>query len=399
MSRPILETLPALPADPIFALNTQMKADPRPNKLDLIVGVYKDGEGETPIFEAVHKAEGRINLERESKTYRGLSGNEDFNRLIPHLVLSDHAVIERATVIQSVGGTGALRLLADLIKVANPDATIWISNPGWGNHEPLFKAAGLKIAKYEYLTPDGAADGEGILRQLQAAKAGDAVLIHGCCHNPSGADLHIDTWRALGHLVVEKGLLPLVDLAYQGLGDGLRQDVAGLDRFVEIVPELLVSVSCSKNFGLYCERTGAAIVISASADAKPAITATLQTLARTNYSMPPDHGAAIVAEILGDPELRTEWEDELNAMRDRIHGVRTALADLFLEHTPDPALQAVRHHKGMFSVLPLNAAQMTRLRDEYGVYGTNGGRINIAGVSINDVPYLAESILAVMNEN
>ncbi|MGC4190707.1 MAG: amino acid aminotransferase [Thermomicrobiales bacterium] len=398
MPQPLLESLPALPVDPVFALNTQLKADPRERKLDLIIGVYKDGNGETPVFEAVHKAEQRINLERESKTYRGLSGNEAFDRLIPHLVLSNHDAIERATVIQSVGGTGALRLLGDFIKVANPDATIWISNPGWGNHEPLFKAAGLKIAKYTYLTPDGAADGEGILTQLQAAKPGDAVLIHGCCHNPSGADLYIDTWQALGKLVVEKGLLPLVDLAYQGLGDGLRQDVAGLDRFVEIVPELLISVSCSKNFGLYCERTGAAIVISASADAKPSITATLQSLARTNYSMPPDHGAAIVAEILADPELRAEWEDELNAMRDRIHGVRTALADAFLESTPDPALQAVRHHKGMFSVLPLSAAQMTRLRDEFGIYGTNAGRVNIAGVSINDVPYLAESVLAVMDE-
>ncbi|MGC4107629.1 MAG: amino acid aminotransferase [Thermomicrobiales bacterium] len=394
----LLESLPTLPADPIFSLNNQLKADPREHTLDLIIGVYKDGEGDTPVFEAVHKAEKRINLERESKTYRGLSGNAEFNRLVPHLVLSNHDVIERATVIQSVGGTGALRLLGELIHVANPDATIWISNPGWGNHEPLFKAAGLKIAKYDYLTPEGAADGEGILAQLQAAKPGDAVLIHGCCHNPSGADLHIDTWKALGELVVEKGLLPLIDLAYQGLGDGLRQDVAGLDKFVEIVPELLISVSCSKNFGLYCERTGAAMVISASADAKPSINATLQSLARTNYSMPPDHGAAIVAEILADPELRTEWEDELNAMRDRIHGVRTALADALLESTPDPALQAIRHHKGMFSVLPLNAAQMTRLRDEFGIYGTNAGRVNIAGVSINDVPYLAESILTVMTE-
>ena len=224
------------------------------------------------------------------------------------------------------------------------------------------------------------------------------MLLHGCCHNPSGADLHLETWEAIGKLVVEKGMLPLIDLAYQGLGDGLRQDVAGLDRFAAIVPELLISVSCSKNFGLYNERTGAAIVISASADAKPKVTATLQSLARTNYSMPPDHGAAVVATILADPELRAEWEEELNGMRDRIHGVRTALADTFLESTPDPALQAIRHHKGMFSVLPLSATQMTRLRDEYGVYGTNGGRINIAGVSINDVPYLAESILAVMNE-
>jgi len=395
---PLLESLPVLPADPIFALNAQMKADQRTTKLDLIIGVYKDGAGETPVFEAVHKAEKRLYDERESKTYRGLSGNAAFDRLVPHLVLSDPAVIDRATVIQSVGGTGALRLLADFIKVASPDATIWISNPGWGNHEPLFKAAGLKVAKYDYLTPEGAADGEGIVAQLRAAQPGDAVLLHGCCHNPSGADLHMETWEAIGKLVVEKGMLPLIDLAYQGLGDGLRQDVAGLDRFAAIVPELLISVSCSKNFGLYNERTGAAIVISASADAKPKVTATLQSLARTNYSMPPDHGAAVVATILADPELRAEWEEELNGMRDRIHGVRTALADTFLESTPDPALQAIRHHKGMFSVLPLSATQMTRLRDEYGVYGTNGGRINIAGVSINDVPYLAESILAVMDE-
>lgn len=395
---PLLETLPALPVDQVFALNAQLKADPRDRKLDLIIGVYKDGNGETPVFEAVHTAEERIADERESKSYRGLSGNDAFNRLIPTLVLTNPAVIERTTVIQSVGGTGALRLLADFIKVANPDATIWISNPGWGNHEPLFKAAGLKVARYTYLKADGTADGNGIIAQLQAAQPGDAVLIHGCCHNPSGADLSLETWEALGALVVAKGLLPLVDLAYQGLGDGLAKDVAGLNRFVEIVPELLISVSCSKNFGLYYERTGAAMVVSASQEATPAVKATLQSLARTNYSMPPDHGAAIVATILADPELRTQWETELNGMRDRIQGVRTALADLLLESTPDPALQAIRHHKGMFSMLPLTAAQMTRLRDEFGVYGTNAGRVNIAGVSINDVPYLAESILAVMNE-
>lgn len=397
----LLESLPAVAADPIFVLNSQMKADPRDQKLDLIVGVYKDGSGETPVFEAVHTAEAQLNVGRESKSYRGLSGNDAFNRAIPEFVFTSEAVRKRAITIQAVGGTGALRLLADFAHVANPDATIWISNPGWGNHEPLFKAAGLKVAKYAYLTPEGTADGPGIVAQLQAAQPGDVVLLHGCCHNPSGADLSLETWQALADLVVEKGLLPLVDLAYLGLGDGLEADGAGLNLFAAAVPELLMAVSFSKNFGLYNERVGAAMALTtadATPEARKSVTATLQQLARTNYSMPPDHGAALVATILGDETLRTQWADELTGMRERILGIRTALADTFLESTPNPALQAVRHHKGMFSVLPLSAAQMTRLRDEFGVYGTNGGRINIAGVSINDVPYLAESILAVLND-
>jgi len=384
-------------ADPIFALNTQLKADPRDRKLDLLVGVYRDEHGVTPVFRAVHIAEERLTEESESKSYRGLSGNAPFNDHMRSLVFDDAALLSRATTIQSVGGTGALRLLADFIRFANRDATIWISDPGWGNHEPLFRAAGLAIRKYRYLNDEGTAGGDAILAQLAGAKPGDAVLIHGCCHNPSGADLSLDLWSAIADLVNERGLLPLVDLAYQGLGDGLDADVAGLRLFAGRVPEVLVSVSCSKNFGLYNERTGAAIVIGAHADSGDVVTAILQNLARTNYSMPPDHGAAIVSTILADDTLRSAWSTELSAMRERILGIRVALAETFLAHTPNPALQAIRHHKGMFSLLPLSSAQMVSLRTDHAVYGTNGGRINVAGLSIDDVPYLADSVLAVLD--
>lgn len=384
-------------ADPIFALNSQLETDTRDRKLDLIVGVYRNEHGVTPVFRAVHTAEERLTEEAESKSYRGLSGNVPFNDRIRNLVFDDAAILSRATTIQSVGGTGALRLLADFIAFANHDATIWISDPGWGNHEPLFKAAGLAIRKYRYLNDEGTADGEAILAQLSEAKSGDAVLIHGCCHNPSGADLSSDLWSAIADLANERGLLPLVDLAYQGLGDGLDADVTGLRLFAGRVPEVLVSVSCSKNFGLYNERTGAAIVIGASADAGDVVTGILQSLARTNYSMPPDHGAAIVSTILGDDRLRAGWSTELASMRERILGIRVALAETFLAHTSNPALQAIRHHKGMFSLLPLSAAQMVSLRTDHAVYGTNGGRINVAGLSIDDVPYLADSVIAVLD--
>ena len=384
-------------ADPIFALNSQLKADPRDRKLDLIVGVYRDADGVTPVFDAVHEAEARMVATNESKAYRGLVGNTTFNALIPTLVFDSPEVLARVTAVQSVGGTGALRLLGDFIQTVKPGTTIWTSAPGWGNHDPLFKAAGLAVKKYTYLNAEGTADGPGILAQLSAAEAGDAILIHGCCHNPSGADLDLETWDKLADLVNEKQLLPLIDLAYQGLGDGLDEDVKGLRRFAEKVGDFLVSVSCSKNFGLYYERIGAAIVVGETGELKSTVQGTLESVARTNYSMPPDHGAQIVATILSDSELRASWETELAGMRDRINGIRAAVADLFLESTPDPRLQAIRQHKGMFSVLPLTADQMKTLRDEHGVYGTDGGRINIAGLSINDVPYLVESVLAVLN--
>jgi aspartate aminotransferase len=392
----LFESLPVPRPDPIFAISAAFKEDPRTTKLDLAVGVYRNDEGVTPVFAAVQKAEERLAAEGESKEYRGLAGNLAFNAAYTELLLASPALIERAATVQSVGGTGALRLLCDFIRFARPETTIWTSDPGYGNHEPLFRAAGLKVRKYRYLGANGKVDGETMFADLDQVAAGDVVVLHGCCHNPTGADLTPALWMQAANLFEAKGALPFVDLAYQGLGDSLDADAAGLRHLATRLPEVVVSASCSKNFGLYNERTGAATVIVGTPSNVERASGTLQITARTNYSMPPDHGAAVANEILHDPELMHSWSDELTGMRERILAIRADLAAAFAEKSDNPALQALRDHRGMFSLLPLSADHMRRLRAEFGVYGTDAGRINIAGLNSTEIPYLVESVVAVL---
>ncbi|MFV2121570.1 aminotransferase class I/II-fold pyridoxal phosphate-dependent enzyme [Streptomyces sp. Act-28] len=308
----MLELLPAPPADPLWDLAAEFGADPRPERLDLVLGVYRDHPGVTPVMRAVRDAEMRLAERSASKEYRGLSGNPAFNRAMLSLGLSGDAPADRATAVQTVAGTGALRLLADLVRQTRPGTTVWISDPAYVNHRPILQAAGLTVRAYRWTDP------RGLLDDLRGAGRDDVVLLQGCCHNPTGTDPSREVWEALAAAAARTGWVPFLDLAYHGLGDGLDEDLWAARMLAERLPEVLVAVSCSKNFGLYADRTGCAIVLGPSARALRHAETALQNAARTLYSMPPEHGAAVVATILGDPGLREAWRAELDAMRDRV---------------------------------------------------------------------------------
>ncbi|MFG2292769.1 aromatic amino acid transaminase [Streptomyces sp. NPDC048603] len=392
----MLELLPAPPVDPLWELTAAYGADDRPERLNLVLGVYRDEAGTTPVMRAVREAEIVLADRSASKEYRGLSGNTAFNRAMLRTVLGAGGTpADRATAIQTVAGTGALRLLADLVRHTRPGTTVWISDPAYVNHRPIMEAAGLRVRTYRWVGADGHHDAAGMLEDLGQAGRDEVVLLQGCCHNPTGVDPSGRTWADLADLAGRNGWVPLVDLAYHGLGDGLEADLAPTRMLAERLPELLIAVSCSKNFGLYADRTGCAIVLSPSARALRHVDTALQNAARTLYSMPPEHGAAIVATILEDDVLRASWQAELDTMRDRIRANRadltTRLADL-----GRPALAAVlAGQQGMFSTLPLGEEQMLRLRGEFAIYGTTTGRINIAGIQAERIPCLARGIAAV----
>lgn len=392
----MLNAITPTPTDPLWALTGRFKADPRSEKLDFLIGVYRDESGETPVMEAIHQAEMRWAAGRMSKTYPPLAGHEAFNQLMSQQLLGTPALIERAVTQQTVGGTGALRLLADLIAYLRPEATIWVSNPGYVNHEPIFKAAGLRVEKFPYRQVGGDLDVAAMLEGLEGARRGDVLILHACCHNPSGIDMPPELWSSLSGLCRKKGVVPLIDSAYHGLGDGLEADLAGLRYMAETVGEVLVAASCSKNMGLYSERVGCATILREKPGAPDDVQGVLQGLARRSYSMPPYHGAALAAMVMEDEALRESWLSELGYMRLRIVGNRRALGEAFRARTNRSDLVAVEKQKGMFSTLPLDPDQMQRLRQESGIYGTDFGRINIAGMSPGDADRVADAVLAVM---
>lgn len=389
----MLSALPILPPDPLWGLTTAVRHDQRPDKMDLIVGVYRDEVGTTPVFSAVQAAERHLAEQGISKTYRSLRGNVAFTTGMARLLLGDDPTrLERQYTMQTVAGTGALRLLADFIANISPEAAVWSSDPGYVNHRPIMEAARLKVMPYRWRETEAGLDTEAVLADLQAAKRGDIVILHGCCHNPSGIDMPMDAWTAVSDLCAKKGLVPLVDIAYQGFGDGLEADAAGLRHIVDENETVLVAASCSKNMGLYCERTGSATVIGADASALKAVPGTLERLTRSNYSMPPDHGAAIAAILFEDPAA---WHAELEAMRLRVISIRTLLADSLANHGAPACFQSLRRHKGMFSLLPVTSEAMTRLREEFAIYGTQTGRINIAGLHPSQAERLALALIDV----
>ncbi|MEV5969654.1 aromatic amino acid transaminase [Streptomyces sp. NPDC051921] len=388
----MLELLPAPPADPLWDLTAEYAADPRPERLDLVLGVYRDHTGVTPVMAAVKEAEIRLAESSGSKEYRGLSGNTAFNRAMLGTVLGTEALIARATAVQTVAGTGALRLLADLVRQTRPGATVWISDPAYVNHRPILEGAGLTVRTYRWLDPTGRADGTGMLDDLREAGPGDVVLLQGCCHNPTGADPSPETWEELAALAATNGWVPFVDLAYHGLGDGLDADLRPTRMLAERLPEVLIAVSCSKNFGLYSDRTGCAVVVGSSARALRHVETALQNAARTLYSMPPDHGAAVVATVLEDERLRAAWRAELDAMRHRITANRTDLVAHLGALGHEEQAKVLAGQKGMFSMLPLGPEAMLRMRRRSGIYGTTAGRINIAGVPAHRIPFLAQGI-------
>ncbi|MER8041744.1 aromatic amino acid transaminase [Streptomyces sp. NPDC094032] len=382
----MLELLPAPPVDPLWDLTAEYADDPRPERLNLVLGVYRDHTGNTPVMGAVKEAEIRLAERSGSKEYLGLSGNAAFNRAMLTMVLGREALTARATAVQTVAGTGALRLLADLVRQTRPGATVWISDPAYVNHRPILEGAGLTVRTYGWLDP------ARMLTELREAGRGDVVLLQGCCHNPTGVAPSAEAWDELADLAALNGWVPFVDLAYHGLGDGLEADLAPTRLLATRLPEVLIAVSCSKNFGLYSDRTGCAIVLGTSPRTLRHVETTLQNAARTLYSMPPDHGAAVVATVLADERLRTAWHTELETMRLRITDNRADLVAHLTALGHEQPARSLARQKGMFSMLPLRPDQMARMRRRSGIYGTTSGRINIAGVPAHRIPFLAQGI-------
>ncbi|MEX2518927.1 MAG: amino acid aminotransferase [Paracoccaceae bacterium] len=384
------------PADPILALAAEFRDDPRARKLDLGVGVYKDAEGRTVIPKAVKRAEARLLETQDTKTYLGLLGDVGYSTAMADLAFGGAAPKDRLAMIQTPGGSGALWMLMSLIKLAAPDATLWLSTPTWPNHRAIAAGFGLKTRDYAYFDEESrVVDSERMLADLAAAGPGDVVMLHGCCHNPTGANLSGSDWTMLTDMALAQGFTPMVDLAYQGFGDGLAEDAAGLRLMATRVPELLLAMSCSKNFGLYRDRVGCAIALGETPAAAQATEANFKTLMRITISMPPDHGAAIVRTILGDAALRDMWETELEAMRARMLTLRQSLAEALRARTNSPRFDFIARHRGMFSLVGASPAQVAALRDDHGVYVIGDSRMNVAGLKEDRMDEVAEAFAAV----
>jgi aspartate/tyrosine/aromatic aminotransferase len=393
--------LDPLPPDAILGLAEAYAADPRPNKISLASGVYVDESGVTPVLETVAEAERRILESQTTKLYKPIAGDPAYIHQVRDLVFgAEHEAVRagRIETLHTPGGTGALRVAADLIRSLRPSSTVWLSTPTWPNHPQVFAAAGLPVRSYPYLGDDGSLDAAGMLEGLAEAAPGDVVVLHACCHNPTGIDPTPDEWRAIGDVVGSRELLPLVDFAYQGFGDGLREDAAGLLELVRPGRELLVASSMSKNFALYDERTGALSLVGASPDEVLTLLTHAKAVVRANYSNPPAHGGEIVAMVLGDSTLRLRWTGEVSAMRERIHGNRQAFVDgLTAAGAPGDHARLLRQ-RGMFSLLGLSPEQVRRLRDEFAVYVVGAGRVNVAGLTRSNLELACRAIAAVLTD-
>ena len=371
-----LADLPPVQSDSLLALIALANADPRPDKIDVGVGVFRDGDGNTPILKVMKEAEQRLVDGQETKAYLGSAGDKRFADLLRPILLGRHADDDRIAGVQTPGGCGALRLAFELIATANPGARVLIGSPSWPNHAPIAQAVGMEVIDYPYYER-----GQGIIRfddmiaALRSAETGDVALLHGCCHNPTGADLNAEQWDEVTRVVVERGLIPLVDIAYQGFGRGLDEDAAGLRGILDVCDEVVIAQSCDKNFSVYRDRVGCFYVKTGKPETTATAMAHVFQRAREMWSMPPDHGAAAVRIILDDPELNRRWHGELDAMRDRINGVRAKIA------AADPRLAFIGRQYGMFSMLPLSRDQVHRLRDEHGIYMADSGRFNVVGMS------------------
>lgn len=384
-----------VPGDPILGLMEAYAADSNPGKFDLGVGVYKDAQGLTPILAAVKQAEQRLVDRQSTKTYIGGHGDAAFGQLINELVLgADSTLIKdkRAGATQTPGGTGALRLSADFIAQCLPGRGVWLSNPTWPIHETIFAAAGVKASHYPYVGTDNRLDFEAMLATLSQAPKGDVVLLHACCHNPTGFDLTQEQWRQVLEVMRSRNLLPLIDFAYQGFGDGLEQDAWAVRLFAQALPEVLITSSCSKNFGLYRDRTGALIVCAGDADKLVDIRSQLANIARNLWSTPPDHGAAVVATILGNPDLKSLWADEVQTMRLRIAQLRSGLLEALEPHGLRERFAHIGMQRGMFSYTGLTPEQVRHLRERHSVYMVGTGRANVAGIDATRLDLLAEAI-------
>ncbi len=388
----MFEALKPQAQDKILALIQMFRDDPREGKIDLGVGVYKDATGLTPVMHAVKAAEKKLWDEEKTKTYTGLAGEPAFHAAMIDLILGSSIAADRVAAIATPGGTGAVRQALELIKLASPQATVWISDPTWPNHPSIIRYLGMPMAEYRYF--DAATRGldfDRMMADLAGVKPGDVVLVHGCCHNPTGANPTPAQWAKIADLLAEKGAMPLVDLAYQGFGDGLDEDAAATRLIAQRLPEVLIAASCSKNFGIYRERTGILLAVGDAAK-KATVQANLAFLNRQNYSFPPDHGARLVTMILTDPALRKMWQEELEEVRLNMLGLRRQLAEELRRLTNSDRFDFIADHRGMFSRIGATPEEVERMRVERGIYMVGDSRLNIAGLNADTVPVLARAI-------
>lgn len=387
-----LADLPEVESDSLLQLIALCNADPRPHKIDVGVGVFRDGQGRTPILPVVKDAE-RILLEtQESKSYLGSAGDKRFAELIRPILLGEHADDDRIAGVQTPGGCGALRLGFELIRTANPRARVLVGTPTWPNHPPIIHSVGLEIVEYPYYDRESSVIRFDDMRDaLSKGEPGDVVLLHGCCHNPTGADLNADQWAEVTRIVANRGLLPLVDIAYQGFGSGLGEDAAGLRGIFSACDEVIVAQSCDKNFSVYRDRVGSFFVKTGSVEATARAMAHVFQRAREMWSMPPDHGAAAVRLVLDTPELRQRWPGELAAMRDRINSVRARIA------AADPRLEFISRQFGMFSMLPLSKAQVLKLRTDHAIYMADSGRFNVVGLGDDQIDRFIAAVVEALD--
>ena len=390
----MFNSLQQQPADKILALMQVYKEDPRENKIDLGVGVYKDASGQTPIMQSIKRAEHMLWETQDTKSYVGLTGTPEFSETMIDLVLGDKFDKNLTASAATPGGTGAVRQAFELGKMANPNLRVFVSDPTWPNHLSILKYLGIPVEPYRYFdAKTRAVDFSSMMTDLENAKEGDLILLHGCCHNPTGANLKAPEWDAVIEFLLKSGATPMIDIAYQGFGDGLEEDASGVRKLVNSVPETIIAASCSKNFGIYRERTGLLIVVSHDKDARDLNQSTLAFLNRQNFSFPPDHGARLVTMVLSDEELKRSWMEELEAVRTSMLSLRTQLATELEKLSGSNRFGFLADHRGMFSRLGASPEQVNELRENHAVYMVGDSRLNIAGLNSKTVPVLAQAII------
>ena len=396
----MFETLKPVGMDPILGLMAAFRADTRETKIDLGVGVYQDDRGRTPVMASVKEAEAKLMELELTKSYQGIAGDPDYNQRMMSLIFgADHSILSSGRVksIQAPGGSGALCVGAEVIQRATPSSKLWVGVPTWPNHIPLLGSAGFEIKEYPYYDmATHQINGDAMMETLRQVPAGDMVLLHGCCHNPTGADLSHEQWDQIADLALERGFIPFIDTAYQGLGDGLDEDAYGMRMMADRLPELVIASSCSKNFGLYRERTGSITFIAKNSQQAEIVASQAMSIARQIYSMPPAHGALLVSLILGDQQLRANWQAELEEVRLRIKSMRTLLTNGIQGNSAGVDFSHIEQQKGMFSFLGITTPQLDRLRDEFGIYIVSSTRVNLAGINSSNIDYISESMNTVL---
>ncbi|WP_304618783.1 amino acid aminotransferase [Paracoccus sediminilitoris] len=389
----MLSNLKAQAPDKILMLIEEFKADTRQGKIDLGVGVYKDPQGVTPVMRAVKAAEQRIWESQTTKAYTSLAGEAEYRNSMAQMVLGE-VPADRLASVATVGGTGAIRQALELARLANPDVTVFVSNPTWPNHLSIMKFMGLPFVEYAYFDAETrGVDFEAMKADISKAKKDDIVLLHGCCHNPTGANLTLEQFEEVAAILEKSGAIPLIDLAYQGFGDGLDADAAATRLIAQRLPQVLIAASCSKNFGIYRERTGILMALTDNTATRDLTQASLAFLNRQNYSFPPDHGARIVSTILTDDALRADWAAELEDVRNTMLGLRTQLASELRQLSGSDRFDFIEHHRGMFSRLGATTEQVETLKRDAGIYMVGDSRLNIAGLNTDTVPVLARAII------